>query len=205
MTSEGQIPSNVSRETTARLKHYLWLLQKWNPTINLVAKSTLAEAWNRHFMDSDQIFSSISDVATHWVDLGSGGGFPGLVVAIIGAEKAPDMSVTLVESDQRKAVFLRTVARETGVTVKVLAQRAEDIAPLAANVVSARALAPLKSLLEYTSRHIAQDGVAIFPKGENYRQEITDALASWRFDLQLSPSRTESRAVILTIRGLQHV
>ena len=106
MTLENKIAPDVSRETTERLNHYLRLLHKWNPAINLVAKSTLAEAWQRHFMDSAQIFSSLSGGVARWVDLGSGGGFPGMVVAILGAEAAPRMSVTLVESDLRKATFL---------------------------------------------------------------------------------------------------
>lgn len=195
---------NVSRETLERLRCYEALLNKWNPAINLVAKSTLQDAWTRHFVDSAQIFS-LGAGAAHWADLGSGGGFPGMVVAILAAEQAPDMRVTLVESDQRKATFLRTVARETGANVDVIVARIEETAPLNADVVSARALASLDGLLGFAERHLNHNGKAIFLKGENYQHEVNEALASWRFDVQKTPSTTDSRAVILTIGELTRV
>ncbi|MHC0052037.1 16S rRNA (guanine(527)-N(7))-methyltransferase RsmG [Actibacterium sp. D379-3] len=196
---------NVSRETLERLKTYEALLKKWNPAINLVAKSTLAEAWTRHFIDSAQIFDCAPQDVRHWADLGSGGGFPGMVIAIMAAQRAPDMAVTLVESDQRKATFLRTVAREVGVAVNVIAARIEEVPPLGADVVSARALAPLSVLLGFAERHLTPDGRAIFLKGANHAHEITEALASWRFEVQKIPSRTDPQAVILSIGGLAHV
>ncbi|MCV2882100.1 16S rRNA (guanine(527)-N(7))-methyltransferase RsmG [Actibacterium sp. XHP0104] len=195
---------SVSRETFERLKTYESLLHKWNPAINLVAKSTLADAWARHFVDSAQIFQ-LAPLARHWADLGSGGGFPGMVIAILAAEHAPDMQVTLVESDQRKATFLRTVAREAGVRANVIAERIEDVPPLGADVLSARALASLDVLLGFAQRHLLPDGVAIFPKGANHQAELTEALANWRFEVQKSNSVTDSNAVILAIKGLSHV
>lgn len=195
---------DVSRETLERLKTYETLLKKWNPVINLVSKSTLDDAWTRHFVDSAQVFD-LAPPAAHWADLGSGGGFPGLVVAIIGAEKAPQMKVTLVESDQRKATFLRTVAREMDLPTEVIARRIEQVPPLRADVLSARALAPLDQLLGFANEHLARSGICLFPKGANHQSEIDAALALWRFDLHKVPSQTDPEAVILRIGDLSRV
>lgn len=111
---------DVSRETSDRLRLLADLLQKWNPKINLVSRSTLETLWDRHILDSAQIFDLVLHPVDHWVDIGSGGGFPGLVVAILAAEKDPAQKTTLIESDQRKCAFLRTVLRETGVSATVL-------------------------------------------------------------------------------------
>lgn len=196
---------DVSRETYRRLKTYEALLRKWNPAINLVSHRTLEEAWTRHFIDSAQIFDLAPKTARHWTDLGSGGGFPGMVIAILAAEKAPKMRVTLVESDQRKATFLRNVARETGVGAEVIAKRIEDVPPLGADVLSARALAPLTQLLTYAERHLCPDGIALFPKGAGHQAELDEALETWRFDVHKTPSRTEPGAVILSIGGIARV
>lgn len=197
--------ADVSRETRSRLETYESLLRKWNPAINLVAKSTLGDLWTRHFRDSAQLFDICPAGAPRWADLGSGGGFPGLVVAILAAERAPDLAVTLVESDVRKAAFLSTVARETELNVRVLADRIEAVPPLAADVLSARALAPLPQLLAFAERHLAPGGTALLPKGANHAAEIAEALATWRFDLQKHPSQTDSQAVILEVTGIAHV
>lgn len=190
---------NVSRETISRLDAYEALLRKWNPAINLVSPATLAGVWERHFLDSAQLFSIGALAHGRWVDLGSGGGFPGLVVAILALEKCPELEVLLVESDKRKSAFLSTVARELSLNVTVLAERIEAIPALRANVVSARALAPLDKLLGFANRHLSPDGLAIFPKGAGWRQELATAQESWSFKYQMSPSETESEAAILTI------
>jgi len=196
---------DVSRETYDRLKTYEALLRKWNPAINLVSRKTLDQAWTRHFVDSAQIFSFAPGNARHWADLGSGGGFPGMVIAILAAEKRPQMRVTLVESDQRKATFLRSVARETGIAAEVIARRIEEVPPLGADVLSARALAPLTQLLGFAERHLCPGGIALFPKGAGHRAELDEALETWRFDVQKTPSRTEPGAVILRIGGIARV
>ena len=193
---------NVSRETLARLQVYTALLQKWNPAINLVAKLTLPDLWQRHFEDSAQLMDLCPKSATTWCDLGSGGGFPGLVVAIMARDTHPQLRVTLVESDQRKATFLRTVAREAGTEVAIRAERAETLAPQNADVVSARALAPLPLLLGHVHRHLKPGGAAILPKGANADKELEEALATWRFKVQKTPSKTDPQAVILTIGEL---
>jgi 16S rRNA (guanine527-N7)-methyltransferase len=190
---------NVSRETTERLDTYAALLAKWNPAINLVARSTLPDLWNRHILDSAQVFELAPKYVRHWVDLGSGGGFPGLVIAILAAEKAPKARVTLVESDLRKATFLSTVVRECGLTTTICAERAESLAPLNADVLTARALAPLDSLLVHAERHLAEGGIAIFPKGAAHGSELASALEHRRFSVQKHPSRTDTDAVLLVI------
>lgn len=192
----------VSRETLGRLDTYEALLRKWNPTINLVAKSTLGELWNRHFLDSAQIFALANPQGGTWADLGSGGGFPGLVVALIAAERAPTLAVTLVESDARKAAFLVAAARECGVRARVVADRIEATPPLFARYLSARALAPLSKLLEYTARHLAADGVAYLSKGSGWRDEVAAARRIWHFDATAHPSMTDANSAILEIKGV---
>ncbi len=189
----------------ARLERYAALLEKWNPKINLVARSTLETLWDRHFVDSAQVFRHLPEGPRSWADLGSGGGFPGLVIAILAAEKAPDMLVTLVESDTRKAAFLRTVIRETGISVRVMDERIENIPPLHSDVISARALADLSTLLGFAARHLGQGGVALFPKGVNWEKEVREAQQKWRFTCKQFTSETDSGAVILRIEGIEHV
>ena len=185
---------NVSRETFEQLEIYAELLRSWNKRINLVSPKSLAHLWGRHFLDSAQVFK-FGKHATRWADLGSGGGFPGAVCAILAGH---DTDVTLIESDQRKAAFLRTLARETtGFTV--LSERIENTRPQNADAVSARALAPLPKLLGYVMRHISADGFALLPKGKNADAEVREALEHWRFRCETYPSETDNDAVILKI------
>ncbi|MEL6642609.1 MAG: 16S rRNA (guanine(527)-N(7))-methyltransferase RsmG [Pseudomonadota bacterium] len=193
--------TGVSRETLARLQVYAGLLSKWNPRINLVAPATLPNLWQRHFLDSAQVHEAAPQRIGHWADLGTGGGFPGLVVAILAADTPT--KVTLVESDQRKAAFLRTVVQAVGVDATVIAKRIEEVAPLAADVVSARALAPLPKLLDLCTRHLAPGGVALLPKGARADAEIAKALETWQFRCEKTPSRTEDGAVILKLSEIQ--
>lgn len=194
---------NVSRETLARLMTYETTLRKWNPRINLVAQSTLDDLWARHFMDSAQVFDLRPEGATTWLDLGTGGGFPGVIVAILAAQKAPDLHVTCVESDTRKATFLRTVLRETGVSGTVFSKRIEALEPQNADVISARALAPLSVLLDFSEMHRAPSGTALFLKGAEHENEITEALESWAFEVDKIPSKTNPEAAILRIGEIE--
>lgn len=196
---------DVSRETSDKLAAFCALVMRWTPAINLVSKSTGAQIWNRHLLDSAQIFSLLPSGATHWADLGSGGGFPGLVISILAESQAPDLSVTLVESDRRKSVFLTEAARTLGLRTKVLTQRIEEIQPLNADVLSARALAPLTALCGFAARHLAESGTAIFQKGANHAEEVAEARKSWAFDLQTHPSKTDSTAVVLAMKAIRHV
>ena len=196
---------DVSRETAERLADYAALLRTWNPKINLVSKQTLSDLETRHFDDSAQLIALAPPDATTWADLGSGGGFPGLVVAILAAERRPSLRVTLVESDQRKAVFLRTVAQRTGVLVTVLSDRIEAVPPLGADLLSARALAPHATLVDHADRHLRPGGTALLPKGANWRAEVDEALERWRFRCENLPSATSPDGVILRIGDIHRV
>lgn len=196
---------SVSRETFERLEKYVDLVRKWNPRINLVSKPSLDSLWERHFVDSAQVFFLAPEVAKTWVDLGSGGGFPGLVIAILAKEFRPDLEVTLVESDQRKCAFLRTVSRETQCNATVIDRRIEAIEPLNADIVSARALADLDNLLGFAERHLNQSGMCLFPKGNTWKKELNAARDSWRFDCREITSETQDDAVILQVKGISHV
>lgn len=204
MTQDFLDSQNVSRETFDRLKTYAVLLEKWNPRINLVSRNSLADLWTRHIVDSIQVFRAAPKTDT-WVDMGSGGGFPGLVIAILAADEMPDCQVTLIESDQRKSAFLRTVARETGVTCRIMAQRIEAVPPQNAGVISARALADLNTLLGFVELHLRQGGIALFPKGVTWQKEVEDARIQWSFDLDPITSLTEPGAAILKVEGVSRV
>lgn len=196
---------NVSRETFLRLKEYEKLLFKWNAKINLVSRSTLDNFWNRHVLDSAQFLSSVSEKAGKWVDLGSGGGLPGLVVAILSDEIEPVNKLFLVEADVRKAVFLKTVCRELGLKVEVYNNRIEELPPMSANIVSARALAPLKTLCLYAKNHLEKDGVAVFAKGENWKAELVEAQKKWIFNYEAVKSTLHEGSVVLVLRGIKSV
>lgn len=196
---------NVSRETLERLEKYAALLRKWNPAINLVAKSTLDDLWSRHMLDSAQIFSLAPEDTTSWVDLGSGGGFPALVVSAMALESNPDLQMTLVESDQRKSTFLRTVIRELGLNAKVIAKRIENVSDVQAQVISARALASLGQLFDWSEAYRLPESIAIFPKGATVEKEIKEALASWGFVTEKFTSKTDSQATILKIGEIHRV
>lgn len=187
----------------SRLSLYQELVLKWNPVINVVAKSTESVIWQRHFLDSAQIFQDLPDAARDWVDLGSGGGFPGLVVAILADDLAPRLRVTLVESDKRKSVFLREVIRETGISATVRSERIENLPSGMADVVSARALSSLGMLCQHAEKLLRPAGTAIFLKGESAESEIALARQSWSFRLDLRPSITERHASVLVLKDLR--
>ncbi len=193
---------DVSRETLSRFDLYRQMLEKWNKTINLVSGTTMADVWTRHFADSAQIWRLCPENAIKWVDLGSGGGFPGLVIAIVAAEKRPELSVTLVEADKRKAAFLRQITATLGLAVQVIASRIEDVPPLDTDVISARALAPLARLLDLSAPHLADGGICLFSKGESVESELTEARKYWKFTIEKSPSMTSSGGMILKIGDL---
>lgn len=201
-----QTQINVSRETLERLETYEGLLRKWNPTINLVSKTTLSETWTRHFLDSAQLWAMRPDSAKRWLDLGSGGGFPGLVIGVLAAEHQPDLTVTLVESDARKASFLLNTAKNMGLdNITVYIERAEALKPQGADVISARALAQVDTLLHYADLHLAENGVCLFCKGANHEMELTEARKCWTFKLQKSKSLSDPTGIILQIESIHRV
>ena len=181
------------------------ILTRWNDRINLISKPSLQSVWVRHIIDSIQVFDLATDARGHWGDLGTGGGFPGAIAAIMAKEEAPECHFSFVESDQRKAAFLATVVRDLGLTVDIHVDRIEHVPPLGADILSARALAPLPRLLAFAQRHLRSNGTAFFPKGANHQAEIDEALATFRFDLQKHQSKTDPQAVILAIKGISRV
>ena len=196
---------SISDVTQDRLERFAALVVKWNPAINIVARSTISELWKRHILDSVQVYCFTPESAKHWADLGSGGGFPGIIVAILAAEMRRPIRVTLVESDKRKCVFLTAAARLLELDLTVLAARIETLAPLHADVVSARALASLPQLCELASLHLSDKGVCIFPKGERAEAEVALARQAWHFDLESSQSITDDKASLLILKGLHRV
>jgi 16S rRNA (guanine(527)-N(7))-methyltransferase RsmG len=186
----------VSRETEARLRDYHQLLLLWNRRINLIGRGDEAASWQRHIMDSVQV-APLLPAEGEMADLGSGGGLPGMVIAILRA--AP---IHLVESDRRKAAFLREASRDLP-HVTVHAKRIEEVGlpPLAA--VTARALAPLRALLPHTARLLAPGGVAVFPKGRTAAAELTDAAPHWLMRVERFPSRTDPDATLLRLSEIR--
>jgi 16S rRNA (guanine527-N7)-methyltransferase len=191
---------DVSRETMASLRLFEAEVRRWTPVVNLISRGSTEDLWGRHIEDSAQIFRACPPSARHWLDLGSGGGFPGLVVAVLARELRPDLRVSLVEADQRKAVFLRQTALKLGLDVVVLAERIESLAPQGADVISARALAPLVELLDLAVPHLKPDGIALFPKGARHAEEVAEARTSWAFDLDSLPSALNPDAALLILR-----
>ena len=200
----------VSRETIRRLEVLVDLLVAWQAKTNLVAPETLLDVWIRHIADSLQCIAIAdtwpADRRQYWVDLGSGGGFPGLVVAAVLADRA-NGSVALVESNQKKAAFLRQANRKMGAGAEILAERVESVAKRIskAQIVTARAFAPLPKLLNYAAPALLSGATGLFHKGRDFRREIEDCDGLWSFDLIDHPSRIASDSVILEIRDLQRL
>jgi 16S rRNA (guanine527-N7)-methyltransferase len=188
---------DVSRETESRLEALVQELGRWQKAINLVGRSTLQDVWGRHVLDSAQLTGLIPENAKTLVDLGSGGGFPGLVLAAL----RPDLEVTLIEADARKAAFLEAAMRRMALPKppKTVVGRIEDVAPVKADVVTARALAPLSELLDWADRHRADTAICLFHKGKDWQAELTRAMKDWDIPLQSSSSVTDRDAVILRI------
>ncbi len=196
---------SVSRETLDRLATYEDLLRRWQRAVNLVAPSTLGSIWGRHFGDSAQLLALAPETAERWVDLGSGAGFPGLVLAILLKERGHG-HVTLIESDKRKAAFLAEVARKTGAAVEIVAERIEKSAtrdklgPI--DVITARALAPLSRLLGLAAPLSSPTTTGLFLKGKDAAAEVREARREWTFEATLVPSMTEPGARVVVIRDL---
>jgi 16S rRNA (guanine527-N7)-methyltransferase len=188
----------VSRETLARLAAFVALLERWSVRINLVGRDTLADPWRRHILDSAQLRPLIPENAATLVDLGSGAGFPGLVLAIL---DAPNLEcVELVEADSRKCAFLREAARVTGARVAIRQARIETPPHRPFDVVTARALAPLDRLLALARPFIAADGLCLFLKGAQVGEELTLAGKDWTMTSTSTASRSDPRGVVLQLR-----
>lgn len=210
MAPQSGVGTRVSREVVLaplpeavrrRLALYADLLVRWQTTINLVSPKTLPDLWTRHIGDSLQVQAAVPE-ARRWIDFGSGGGFPGLVTAIVIADE-PDASVHLVESDKRKAAFLRTVARETGAPATIHAERIELFVPTHAepvDAISARALAPLPQLLAFAQLFLDRGAVGVFPQGESAATELTGFALDRRFRIDAVPSHLRDGSRLLLVR-----
>jgi 16S rRNA (guanine527-N7)-methyltransferase len=198
MTAEEFLgAAGVSRETLAALQKYVDLLAKWQASVNLVSAATLAEVWERHILDSAQLSPHLT--AGRLVDFGSGAGFPGLVLAIM----RPDLEVHLIESDQRKCVFLREAARVAGAAVTVHSQRVGEVSYLSADMATARALAPLAELLDMQMFHVKPAGLGLYLKGREARSEVSDSKQVFEFKHELLPSRTSPDGAMVRIENLR--
>jgi 16S rRNA (guanine527-N7)-methyltransferase len=187
--------TGVSRETLARLEKYYSILIEWSNRINLVSRAAAAEIWHRHILDSAQLMTLMPSGSRSLIDLGSGAGFPGLVLAILGAR-----GVELIESDARKCAFLREAARVTGTEVTIHNRRIETVAPHAADVVTARGCAPLDRLLGLAERFIGPRTTCFFLKGARVEGELTAAGKAWTMAVTRHPSRTDPHGVILSLQ-----
>jgi 16S rRNA (guanine527-N7)-methyltransferase len=191
--------TGVSASTLNRLKTYASLLAEWNARHNLISKASLADLWRRHFMDSAQLAALIPKSAKTMIDLGSGAGFPGLVLAEMLRDR---VSVTLTESTTKKCMFLRTAAECMTLDIKIVNGRLEDQKPRAYDVVTSRALAPLPELLGYGWKFMGQKGICLFLKGQNLDAELTEAHKSWKIGYRKIPSQTSVSGEILEVREL---
>jgi 16S rRNA (guanine527-N7)-methyltransferase len=189
--------TDVSRETLARLESYAAVLARWNKRINLVGASTMADLWRRHILDSAQMYRYIPEEARVLVDFGSGAGFPGLVLAIMGV---PD--VHLVESNQRKCAFLREAARVTQTRVTIHCARAEALTPWPVDIVTARALSPLPLLLKCAEPFLTPKTICLFPKGRDVQEELIETQKTWNITFEMLYSVTDAQGTILRLEAI---
>jgi 16S rRNA (guanine527-N7)-methyltransferase len=194
---------DVSRETLARLDQFVALLLTWQARVNLVAASTIPQLWTRHIADSLQLMP-LAPQAKIWVDFGSGGGFPGIPIACALAEE-PGTMIHLIESNGKKAAFLREAVRRLKLPAQVHPMRAENFGESwqgTAQAVTARALAPLKTLCDQAFPLIAKGALGLFPKGQDVDAELTEAAKYWTIQVTKVPSKTSAEGCILVVRGL---
>lgn len=194
----------VSRETLDRLEEFEILVAKWTKKINLISSNDVSRIRIRHTLDCLQIFEAYKPKSGDvWLDLGSGGGYPGLVAAIVTKEIAPDLEVMCVEADRRKSAFLRTAIHDLGINARVIADRIQNIEPAQTTVISSRALAPLETLLNWSS-HVSQPNTRfLFLKGVSWKEEIELARKNWQFSFEAHPSRTQDGAALLEITNVK--
>ena len=201
--NDGQIlvgGTSVSRETFQKLEQLSALIIKWTKSINLISPNSVSDIWDRHIVDSAQIFQIAPSNWTNWVDLGSGGGLPALVIAILDQDRRP---ITLVESDQRKCLFLNTAKRELDLSLLVVNERIEQTELDNFDVLSARALASLPDLLGYALQYLNPEGTAILPKGARFNEELDQARSDWQFDVTSHPSLTNTESRILEVSRIR--
>jgi 16S rRNA (guanine527-N7)-methyltransferase len=201
--AEFQAAANVSRETLARVKLFVALLEEWNARHNLVSARSLAEIWRRHVWDSAQLAKFVPPDAASLVDLGSGAGFPGLILALLSRDRAGFRTV-LIEATRKKCDFLALAGDRLGLNVEIRNSRMEDAPREPFDIVAARACAPLPRLLVYAQAFQGPNTLNLFLKGQSVGEELTEAHKSWRMQMREEPSRSDPSGVILAIRELRH-
>ena len=191
---------NVSRETLARLKKFVDLLLKWQRSINLIGPGTVDDVWARHVLDCGQLVRHLPDSPGSVLDVGSGAGLPGIILAILGVP-----NVRMIESDAKKCVFLREAARISEMAVEIVEARAEQVACGPADIVTARAVAPLTRLLELTEPYIKTNTICLFFKGINYKSELKELENNWNMQMETHQSLTQSGSIILQMASVTRV
>jgi 16S rRNA (guanine527-N7)-methyltransferase len=194
------MPLEVSRETSRLLDRFAALLLRWNRTVNLISRGDEPHLWERHIADSLQLLPFLTPAPGRAIDIGAGGGFPGLILAL-----ASGVHFDLIEADHRKSAFLREAARVTGAPVSVHSARIEAAAVEPAPLITARACAPLSRLLDMSARLLSIGGQCLFLKGENAATELTHAATKWQMHVERIPSQTSPTASILRISNLARV
>ncbi len=190
----------VSRETLAKLEGLVALITKWTKSINLIAPNSVSDIWDRHIVDSAQVLHLAPETWKSWTDLGSGGGLPALVVAILDPQRRP---ISLVESDKRKCLFLTTARRELDININVVNERIEKADLPKVDILSARALAPLDELLSFSETTLQPSGTALFSKGARYQEELDRAAQAWHFDVTAHQSQTNPDSRVLEISRIR--
>ncbi|MFL2812333.1 MAG: 16S rRNA (guanine(527)-N(7))-methyltransferase RsmG [Paracoccaceae bacterium] len=192
----------VSRETCDLLRVYYDMLINWNKKINLVSRKSINTSWNRHFLDSAQLWLYLPKEANKWLDFGSGAGFPGLVIAFISKELKPDLKIVLVEKNKKKALFLSKVVNEIGLNVEIFSSNVESIKPQKADVITSRAFGKLDHLLKISYKHQNKDTTSLFPKGRSFTDEIIMSKKNWSYELEKIKNIIDNNSFILKIRKL---
>ena len=193
----------VSRETCENMRLYYNLLFQWNKKINLVSRKSIDSSWTRHFLDSAQLWFSLPKGVNTWLDFGSGAGFPGLVISTIAKELKPDLRVILVEKNRKKGHFLEAVVEKLSLNATVICSRIEEIEPQKVDVISARAVGRLKSLIEVAYTHRNDKTIGFFPKGKKYRAELEESLQYWIFEVRQVTNLFDKDSPILEIRNIE--
>lgn len=194
---------NVSRETIKTLKNYEALVLEWNERFNLISKSSVDFIWDRHILDSLQLYEFLDDKAKSLYDFGSGAGFPAIVLAIIAKEKNPDLKITLIESIKKKAIFLNEVKNKLELNIEIINDRIENIDKTNIDIITSRAMASLDKLLEYSKPFCSKKTQLIFPKGIKWKEELLEAQKKWNFNYEVINSKTDESGHIFKISNLR--
>jgi len=194
---------NVSRETIDNLKLFQNMVLEWNKKFNLISKSSEKDIWERHILDSLQLCQFINKNHKILYDFGSGAGFPGVVLAIIGKQNFPELKITLIESIGKKVLFLKEVDKVLDLNLNIINDRIENLKLPKADIISSRALASLEKLLAYAKPFCFEKTILIFPKGEKWQEEINKAKEKWIFDYKNIQSITNNKGCILSINKIR--